>query len=1364
MSGYIKGKCKKGDLITAEDIQREAYGVGADHEGAYGSDILAGAWREELNEILQVTKDSGEVADALNTYCGELKKLSEDSSGVVDSYIDTVGTISLCAQEFYDDAIVLQKRYAEFWDAYESGTNIKNMSARSQDDWKKMTTSDDHRDPTIAVFDAWANPLENSQRSPHVEGWYFKPYEGEAHERVKLKTQINTMMLIMESNIWSTTHEETGITYKMNRAFAGGAGGAMDSGMVEQGVSRAAEMNLRYLMQVAASVDPDDVAVSTDKPPLIDFSGYDGARPEEEQAATYSSKYNSAYLPVQKATITNITSYLVAKEDSEQNWLATGTAGYPKVTVTSQEASVQKISFGKTADGGYVRDFTQNSQADATAPKLAFYNFDGEVDSEQVSITTSFYSSFIELINTLKDNLRADSAGSHTELLRYLDGMRDYVSDVSRLTDRLGTSIACIITAWVEFSEERKDFDDEVEEAKREFRKELREEWGAFDPNDIIGDPSEFLANQIEKQLAASLEDLEADVYAREPEKLFYKEQCFLLTYIGIISEKKKDMDRIARRLYNYKAETFGHKRLPYDTTFAPPGETANENACLLMDGDPYAFLNKIAVSKNLSPLLNINSEMLSILQPYIRLFKVEFDKETGEETDIEISFEPAFTTFEQDLFTGGKVRNSGTGLKSFQFTYDGSNPFGAKKSIKATLNLFSNSFDELMIERKSPSSGIKYRYVDLAIKTFNKNTEKSGEISYQNEELAKLNFRLKAQVGYSIPKSTASYTTRTDMYDLQSALRDSVVTLNLIPTVHDFAFDEAGRVNFTINYLAYVEDTFSQAKFNVFSEPTYAISRIIRDIKMQHYSSKCESESVNDIKKSYALTASKELTNSMSHLFTTMMEKNKVFYMPISTEQIKKFVGLGPFATDQVFSRPPEILRDRDYTKSLQKSIKAGLKAYTDRFEDDDNEFEPEKENVISASLAAMPPDKNILSFFYVSDLLDIILENIGEELRQIPDALSSQMTALTAHSGVKEEQIEEKIKEYKNYLRAFEKTRFLLGPVEFSDHANTSNSMFVNLGDIPISVKYFFEWITSTMLDRDNNYYALTTFLNEFFNDLVSKFLNNDRCFDYSVKQRTRLNQATLLGSMGADNDRITETYVRNQQTRMNIDDSEIQAQLPLIRTFGNVSNSAVNTIHSAAENNFMIYFVGRTLPTEKMRGNRTEDEKLGIFHYQVGRDRGLVKDIKLSKTQTPGLQEVRFEQEGYDGLEQLRVVYDAAISTYANVNTFPGTYCYIDPAGYAPTTHPHKLDLTKYGVGGYYMIIRSEHTFGPGRADSEIEAKWVNKLYDPNDRVKDIIVRDSAGTEDKKNSKCHEGQRAATAASEAKPESITNEGESG
>ena len=138
---------------------------------------------------------------------------------------------------------------------------------------------------------------------------------------------------------------------------------------------------------------------------------------------------------------------------------------------------------------------------------------------------------------------------------------------------------------------------------------------------------------------------------------------------------------------------------------------------------------------------------------------------------------------------------------------------------------------------------------------------------------------------------------------------------------------------------------------------------------------------------------------------------------------------------------------------------------------------------------------------------------------------------------------------------------------------------------------------------------------------------------------------------------------------------------------------------------------------MPTEFQTGHKETDNAAGIFHYAIGRDRGLVKNIQLTKTQTKGLAEVRFEQEGFDNLEQLRVIYDAKIEMYANVQAFPGTYIFIDPKGFDPampvglgtdgdpefSNGGDPFGLTDLGIGGYYMIIRSEHEFSEGKANT-------------------------------------------------------------
>ena len=106
-------------------------------------------------------------------------------------------------------------------------------------------------------------------------------------------------------------------------------------------------------------------------------------------------------------------------------------------------------------------------------------------------------------------------------------------------------------------------------------------------------------------------------------------------------------------------------------------------------------------------------------------------------------------------------------------------------------------------------------------------------------------------------------------------------------------------------------------------------------------------------------------------------------------------------------------------------------------------------------------------------------------------------------------------------------------------------------------------------------------------------------------------------------------------------------------------------------------------------------------------------MLKKISLNKTDSPGLKEVRFEQEGYDGLHQLREIYDVEVDSYANVTAMPGNYIFVDPQGFAPQMaafNKKKFDLTDLGVGGYYMVTKASHQFGPGIANTKLNAVWV------------------------------------------------------
>ena len=886
------------------------------------------------------------------------------------------------------------------------------------------------------------------------------------------------------------------------------------------------------------------------------------------------------------------------------------------------------------------------------------------------------------------------------------------------------------------------------------------------------------------------------DVITLGYKKIAFKEQCFLLAKIFELAEQKINV------VEKTAPET---KKLPYYKA-----ENPDDNASLMMTGDPYGFMNRLTQHPAQAAFFDMKTQEISSLQPMIRLFKVidgspigKSNCSSGEEREREFLFDAYASRGDvESLLTDNAKRGFGVGIKNFSFTYDGSNPFSAKKSIKAKLQIFANSFDELLKDRtNAPESPLNYKYADLALKTWTAKTETAapGENepppassakcekieAIREENKNKLTFRLKAVIGWARPSGHEGiFTTMTEDQQLNvlNAINESYVTLNLTPTTHEFDIDEMGRVNFTINYLAYVEDFFDQSQFDIFYDKEVAENEIAREYIMYALNKKeCSSADRDKFKKWMAdneIVARDKFKNTKS-LITRLMGVNtaaeqggctgtrsKIKYIELTSDELKGFLTKGPFYE---LGKKVKVVDNPSNSFAVSEEI---ANAYTQNLGPSTGTLEDATRTAnLKFALEVSNPEKETISFFYVSDLLDVILKGIGDRLEtysQQKNWLDSYFNArkIFEAAGMNEglfdlEQFQvysqRNITKLLSFKRQFKKFRLLMGPLEILNPKDDTTkielgeppSRWVNFGDVPISVKYFMEWMSAQTTAKEQSRYNLSKFLNDFFNNLLKNFLNNDTCFSFNTKQKTRLNQAAVTSykECGKPYDEVTQWIVKNALKTSRRADLKLMSQ----RKFGapasrrsilNISGPQGLPIGESGvgnETNWLVYFAGRTQPVELMNGSRSQDAQNGIFHYLIGRPRGIVKTINLSKTDAKFLKEVRFEQEGYNGLEQLREVYDVNIDCYANVKTFPGTYIYVDPRGFAPNTTSYAggvMDLTRYGIGGYCMIIRSEHEFGPGQANTKLTAKWVSQLEHADDvaQCKTKITTAGDGSEKK------------------------------
>jgi hypothetical protein len=143
-------------------------------------------------------------------------------------------------------------------------------------------------------------------------------------------------------------------------------------------------------------------------------------------------------------------------------------------------------------------------------------------------------------------------------------------------------------------------------------------------------------------------------------------------------------------------------------------------------------------------------------------------------------------------------------------------------------------------------------------------------------------------------------------------------------------------------------------------------------------------------------------------------------------------------------------------------------------------------------------------------------------------------------------------------------------------------------------------------------------------------------------------------------------------------------------------------------------LLYPVSPVLSTGHTgRGKRIDDEKTGTYHFQIGSDRGLLKNIKFAKTDMAYLREARFYNQGNYGLLQLGAVYNVELELFGNTLFYPGMEIFIDPRGFGgsdwdPTAGGKSRSVANaLGIGGYHIITKVNSTISPSGFKTNISA---------------------------------------------------------
>ena len=138
---------------------------------------------------------------------------------------------------------------------------------------------------------------------------------------------------------------------------------------------------------------------------------------------------------------------------------------------------------------------------------------------------------------------------------------------------------------------------------------------------------------------------------------------------------------------------------------------------------------------------------------------------------------------------------------------------------------------------------------------------------------------------------------------------------------------------------------------------------------------------------------------------------------------------------------------------------------------------------------------------------------------------------------------------------------------------------------------------------------------------------------------------------------------------------------------------------------------------LPTA---GDMKADFLQRIPHFSIGQNFGLIKNVKLSKTDQPFLREGRFQKlGGHYSVTQLSNVYDAQFEMFGNDLNTLGGIIYFNPDSLSPLGllgDPQDQSSLSYllGFGGLHLITLIDHSMTPGDYTTTVKARFVSRGF--------------------------------------------------
>jgi hypothetical protein len=724
-------------------------------------------------------------------------------------------------------------------------------------------------------------------------------------------------------------------------------------------------------------------------------------------------------------------------------------------------------------------------------------------------------------------------------------------------------------------------------------------------------------------------------------------------------------------------------------------------------------IVNQLTCREGAGEFLNIKNNQLSALVPKIRLFKIiNYGKgKTGGEREVEFSF--IDNTDVKKIVEDRIGRGAGVGLQSFSWDFQGTNPAESDKLITAEAVFVFQTLEELFRNRGG------YSFADLTF--FNL---KSSQNKLLEEEKCALEqstvettsegaYYIRAEVGWAFPKVNKEFFVSLGFENesakkIKRALENSCYNFLIYPLNHQLAINEEGVATITFKFQAAIEDIIGVSPYANILGTGEEDTKLIESIKERNKAVKWGLENLKVSAERKKAGTEKEYEEA-SHATFNVNEKN-----------LKK-LGLPIEKHNQVFNESE--IKKYGMTEALQKVKEEEIDAAAEKL----NASGPLGEQVYGTLLNKLVENNLLYQAKLPTGAYDKWIKNLTatDEQKSIvagEDISIQPLLEVYASEGERAKEIKNSIekhdfdaaqkssKGYKNVLFFFygdlvevalqiinkrdkqkltEKMGFILGPIEVQGTLPDKTERR-SIADIPISIEFFQEWFTKTIIKPGITEYTLKNFFRSSIASLIEGVL-------HSVKSKDETERKQLLGMTlvhvpvvnGVDTIQKTVSGKKNKEGETKTLWLEEYKKAIAVKNFDSVKPFLV------------IYF--SKVPNFSVKDmDYKRDEKDGIYHLYPGSDTGIVLNINYEKTNIEGFYESQLISRKGEVLD----VYNCKLKLVGNTLFKNGDLVYIEPSSLLGSFGEFRSAAKRLGMLGYYRVVKVNSKIDIGEYETNLD----------------------------------------------------------